>query len=219
VKPLLLLVLWWTGCARAFAAGTGWPDALREMQLPPDTRMNRENAVEVILDAFQSNATVKAIVILPGVADDFYLIHRDAPKLNLRATNLLDAITALTNATEVRATFQEPFLLLHVQRDLLQPACASEDERAARTLKERSHLPRVRWKDAHWETLQPVIQKALGRPVRPVGPSADAWHFNRHNLAAWGLSDWEFLSALSLAGSTKVTVQKRAIVFQVRDAP
>jgi hypothetical protein len=219
VKPLLLLILCCAACARVFPAEAGLADALRAMPLPPGTRINRENAMEVILDALQSNTVVKAIVILPGVADDFYLIHRDAPKLNLRAANLLEAITVLTNATEVRATFQQPFFLLYVQRDALNPACVAEDERIARTLKNQVHLRHACWKDMHWENIQPAVQKALSRTVKPKGPSSDAWHFSRHNLAGWELSDWELLNALSLAAGTKVTVQKKGIVFAVRGTP
>jgi len=216
MKPLLALFLGWMACLPAMAAGPDLAEALRAMPLPAQTRINRDNAIDVILDTFQSNRVVKAILFLPGVADDFYLIDRDAPPLNLGATNLFEAITALTNATAVRAIFQEPFLLLHVSRDTLSPACVAEEARVAGILRKENHLPHACWKDAHWERIQPIMERQFGRPVRPAGPSADGWHFSRHNLAAWGLSDWEFLNALSLAGGTRVTVQKRGIIVEVR---
>ncbi len=68
----------------------------------------------------------------------------------------------------------------------------------------------------HWERLQPQLEKRLSRPIRPVPQSTDAWHFERHNLAGWGLTGWEFLTAVSLAGKTSFSVQKQAISFQLR---
>src|SRR5947209_18774338 len=104
------------------------------MPISAETRLNRDNSIPLILRAFRSNEVVKALVWLPAVSDDFYLISRDKPKLNLEATNLLDAITALTRATELRATFQPPFLLLHLDRDHLEPSLIVNDAPAAARL-------------------------------------------------------------------------------------
>src|SRR6187402_870208 len=109
----LTIVLWWcVGLCLSFGAEQTWQSALARMPLPsPAPLLNRDNAVCVLLESFRSNAIVKALAVLPGVSDDFYLVNRDKPKLDLRATNLLEAIIALTNATTVRATFRAPFLL------------------------------------------------------------------------------------------------------------
>ena len=186
------------------------------MPLPP-VALNRSNAVDVLLGSFQSNAVVKAVVVLPGVSDDFYLIHRDAPPLNLHAANLWEGIIAFTNATAMRVMWRKPFVLLHAgARDVLEPSIRIEDAAMVGRLKLQSLPGRVLHLDAHWEMVQPALERALGRTVRPQGASTDAWHFNRHNLAGWNLTGWELLEVISLTGGTKVTVQNRGIDFQIR---
>lgn len=212
-----LLVCGWP--ALLHGAEESWVKALRTMPVPP-VALNRSNAVDVLLGAFQSNTVVKAIVVLPGVSDDFYLIHRDAPALNLRATNLWEGIVTLTNATAMRVTWRKPFVLLHARAsDVLEPSIRVEDAAMAARLKRHSLPNRVLHLDAHWETVQPTLERALGRRVRPDGASTEAWHFNRHNLAGWNLTGWELLEAISLTGGTSVTVLNRGIDFQIRGSP
>lgn len=203
----------------ARAADEPWVAALRAMPVPP-VALNRSNAVDLLLGAFQSNAVVKAVVVLPGVSDDFYLIHREAAALNLRVTNLWAAIVALTNATPVRVTWREPYVLLHAgAREVLQASIRMDDAVLAGRLKRQSLPGRVLHLDAHWETVQPALERALVCRVRPDGASTDAWHFNRHNLAGWNLTGWELLEVISLTGGTKVTVLNRGINFQIRGSP
>ena len=186
------------------------------MPLPsPAPLLNRDNAVCVLLESFRSNAIVKALVVLPGVSDDFYLVNRDKPKLDLRATNLLEAIITLTNATAVRATFRAPSLLLHVDTDRLDLLSQIEDSKLAERLRTGRHLLRASYCDAHWDQLQPVLQKTLDRPVRPQARSQDAWHFDRHNFAGWSLTDWEWLEVVALSGKTRFTVQRQAVLFDL----
>ena len=179
---------------------------------PP--QLNRDNCVGVLLSAFQSNQVVKALIVLPGVADDFYLINRDQPKLNLTARNLGEAVMALTNATALRATFRRPFLLLHLDRDLIEPELEVQNDDTAARFKREHHWNHAVYCDRHWETIQPELKGKLKIALRPSARSEDAWHFSRHNLAGWNLSDWEFLSALSLAGGTSVRIERSRIVFQ-----
>lgn len=187
------------------------------MPLPADApRLNRDNAVSLLLHAFRSNDVVKAILVLPEVADDFYLIHRDQPRLNLRATNLLDALIQLTNATALRLTFLEPFLLAHLANDRLDPSLVVTDADTARRLKAGRALVHGIFTDTHWERLQPRLATELKRGIQPEAGSQDAWHFARHNFAAWNLTGWELLAAVSLTGNTTVTVQKRDILFRER---
>ena len=194
-----------------------WHEPLRRMPLIPETVLNRDNCIPVLLGAFRSNHIVKALVFLPGVSDDFYLINREGPKLNIKATNLLEAITAITNATAVRITFSPPFLLLHLERDQTQPSLTIQP--AADALKRQTHIPRASWVDMHWERVQPILEGALRVKILPAAKSEDAWHFARHNLAAWNLTDWELLSALSLTGRTKVSIERRRIMFALPQAP
>jgi len=190
------------------------------MALPPGSPpLNRDNAIPLLLGAFSSNDVLKAMIFLPAVSDDFYLFNRAKPQLNIKAGNLFEAVTALTNATGLRATFRERFLLLHMDRDVLEPACLIRDAARAAQLKRVSHLRHARFSDMHWEKLQPVLQKTATIEVRPPAQSEDAWHFSRHNLAGWNLTDWELLNAVSLAGNTVCTVQKERLVFQQRPGP
>jgi hypothetical protein len=213
---LTIALAWLASICPVLAAGQSWQDALARMPLPADAPLlNRDNAVCVLLESFRSNSVVKALVVLPGVSDDFYLVNRDKPRLNLRAANLLEAFTALTNATAARLTFRAPFLLLHVDGDRLEPMSEIEDPKQAGRLKAGRHLPRVFHCDTHWDQLQPLLQRALARPVRPQARSKDAWHFDRHNLAGCGLTDWELLEAVALSGKTRFVVRKQAVVFDL----
>ena len=195
-----------------------WQTALAGMPLPaPAPLLNRDNAVCLLLDAFRSNDLVRALIVLPGVSDDFYLINRDRPKLNLRATNLLEAVNGLTNATAVQVTFKAPFLLLHLAADRIEPRFVIRDQATVGRLRSERHLAHPLYCDTHWERLQPELGKALGRLIWPQALSADAWHFDRHNFAGWGATDWELLVAISLASGTTFCVQTQAIIFRVQD--
>ena len=200
----------------ALPAEEPWQAALARMPISRETPLNRDNCLPLLLGSFRSNECIKALVVLPAVSDDFYLIHRDRQKLDIEAANLLTAITALTNATSLRATFKSSFLLLHLDRDSLEPSLIVTDKSTAEDCKARSHLPHALWIDLHWERLQPELHRSLKMDIRPAPQSMDAWHFARHNVAAWNLTDWELLEVLSLTGKTTVIVQKHRLLFQVR---
>lgn len=220
VVALICLAVSLGGISRLNAAGMAWPEVLSSMPLSaPALLLNRDNAICIILETLRSNNTIKAIVVLPSVLNDFYLINRDQPKLNLRATNLLEAVQVLTNATSVRATFRDPFLLLHLDSDRLQARFVVRDDATADELRAGHHFPRVLYCDTHWERLQPELQRRLPWRLRPAATATDAWHFERHNLAGWGLSDWELFAALSLGANTAFIVQKQAILFQLQAKP
>jgi hypothetical protein len=196
-----------------------WADALAAMPLPaPAPLLNRDNAVCAILESFRSNDVVKAIVVLPGVADDFYLIHRDRPKLNLRAENVLTAIRALTNTTALRATFRDPLLLLHTADDDLEPRVVLDPPRPGSDLdplQSAHHFWRVHFCDVSWDAAQPFLQSGLGRQVRPAVGSAESAHFERPSLAGWHLTDAEALRAFCLATKTVVSVSSGQITFSL----
>ena len=176
--------------------------------------LNRDNAASILLHSFRSNDVVKGFLILPDVFDDFYLINRDKPALNIRAANLLEALTQLTNVTTVRVTFREPFVMAHLSSDKLEPNIVVEDAATARPLKAERSLAYGVFVDAHWERLQPALMSELKRKVLPMADSQEAWHFARHNFAGCNLTAWQLISATALSGKTTVTVQKRAIVFR-----
>lgn len=206
----------WLGVLTAFGQA-GWQETLAGMPLPGGANpIERNNVIRRLLEGLQSNDVVRAIVVLPAVSDDLYLINRDKPALNLRATNLWQAVVALTNATEIRATFRPPFLLIHRDDDALDAQFTVKDAGAAQRLKSESRLSRALFCDTHWEKVRPVLNKALRPGIHPWGTSRGAWHFARHNLAAWRVSDWEVLVAVSLTGKSAFTVEKRRVTFEVR---
>ncbi len=212
----LLLVIVSIDATRAEEA---WRSALRQMPLAARSEtLARSNCLPVLLGAFQSNRVVKALVVLPGVSNDFYLLNRDRP-LNLAADNLADGLAALAATTEVRVTFREPFLLLHTAKDKLKPATTSFSSALTKSLRGRCSAPQVLLVDRHWDAVQPWLARLVRLEVTPQPASVDAWHFARHNLAAWQLDDWELLCALSLSGGTKFTLGKNRVRFEQRGTP
>jgi hypothetical protein len=207
------------------AAETGpWQAALSRMPLGEGVvELNRTNCVDLMLRAFQSNGVVKALVFMPGATDEFYLFRRAKASLGTPAPSLLDAVSALTNQTLVRATFRAPFLLLHTDEDPLEPEIAIEDTRTAERLKHVSFVPHALYNDRDWDYLQPLLRQKLDVFPRPARYSRGSWHFYRHSFAAWYLTGWEALEAAALAGKTRFTVGKKEVTFQVdrrtRSAP
>lgn len=200
-------------------AEEAWRAALRPMPLAAGGGpLARSNCLPILLAAFQSNNVVKALVALPGVSNDFYLLNRDRP-LNLAAGNLADALATLADTTAVRVTFREPFLFLHTAGDKLKPESTSFSGTLTRRLRSQCSAPKVLLTDRHWDVVQPWLTRMLGMDVTPEPGSMDAWHFARHNLAAWQLDDWDLLCALSLSSGTKFTLGKNRLLFEQRGAP
>lgn len=175
--------------------------------------LNRENCIPVMLAAFQSNSIVKALIFLPGVTDDFYLVNRGKP-LDLRAGNLVEALIALTNTTDIRVSFQSPSLLVHLDRDRAVPIVQSKHAATATRLQISAPLRRVLFCDRPWTSLQPELSRLLGLKLLPIAKSREAAHLTRVNFAGWGLTDCELLGALSLASRTTVTIQRNRAVIE-----
>jgi hypothetical protein len=206
--------------AVSLATGQNWQDALAQMQMPPTApALNRSNCIPAMLRAFQPDRTVKALVFLPGVADDFYLIHRDAPPLNLQAHTLLEAVAALTNTTAVRVTFRAPLLLLHLDRDSVDPAFSTKSRSTADRLAGQHSLPQALFVDRPWDTLQPELKNAFRLNFQPKIKSPEAQHLIRVNLAGWHLTDWEWLTALALSSRTTCRVSRNRVSFEPNAGP
>lgn len=209
----------WLMTTLALLAQSNWPAQLEQMPLPADAPLlNRDNCAEILLQAFRPSDTVKALIFLPSVADDFYLINRGR-KLDLRVGDLRAAIEALTNTTAVRVTFRAPFLLLHTERDTLESVLQVKHSRTARRLKQQRHLPHALFNDQHWEQLQPILMHTLGLDVRPAADATAAWHFARPSFAGWHLTDWELVTATALAGKVWVSIGKGRVVFAAGTPP
>ena len=195
-------------------AAENWPDALAKMPLTcPVTELNKTNCVAVMLGAFQSNQVVKALIFMPGATDEFYFFNRGRATLTPGSPTLLDAVTALTNQTLIRATFRPPLLLLHTAEDPLEPMGRVAHKGVAQALKQRHFVPRVIYNDRDWDYLHPILTETLGVKILPVAATSDSWHFYRHSFAAWDLNGWEALESISLAGKTTFTV-RRTLVFK-----
>ena len=72
-----------------------------------------------MLNAFQSNGVVKALIFMPGATDELFFFRRAHATLTNANPSLLDAVAALTNQTHIQAAFQPPLLLLHTTEDAL----------------------------------------------------------------------------------------------------
>ena len=197
-----------------FAADPAWQPALARMPLGAGvTTLAETNCVAAMLPAFQSNDVVKALVFMPGATDEFYMFHRARATLTSESPTLLDAITALTNQTNIRVTFRPPLLLLHTDEDPLEPLANIVDVATADRLRQENFLPHALFIDRDWDFMMPVLEKQLKMDFRPWPHRRESWHFYRHSFAAWNLTGWEALQAVSLAGKETFTVEKKRVVF------
>lgn len=196
-------------------AGT-WSSELHRMPLGSNAReLNRTNCVPLMLNAFPSNATVKALIFMPGATDELYFFRRVKVSLTNESPSLLDAVMALTNQSPLRATFRPPFLLLHSDEDVLDLIVDIQHPPTVAKLQQRGPMPRWLFNDRDWDELLAVIRKPLRTALRPYARSMDSWDFYRHSFAAWNLTAWETLEAAALAGKTKMTVRRGVVEFKL----
>jgi hypothetical protein len=190
-------------------------EALARMPLAPGiTYLSRTNCVEVMLRAFQSNATVKALIFMPGATDEFYMFRRAEAKVTNAKPTLLDAICALTNQTHIRATFRAPALLLHTSEDPLEPLIEIKHKATAERLKTSPCAPLLAYNDRDWDFMHGAISKRLGAKLKPELGSPDSWHFYRHSFAGWNLTGWETLECLARAGKSRFTLRRNTVIFE-----
>jgi hypothetical protein len=208
----LMVVL---GERSSLGAGAAWESALAAMPLPAGvTRLEQTNCVHLLLNAFQSNDVVKALIFMPGATDELYMFHRAKAVLDKVSPTLLDAVIALTNQTFIRATFRPPFLLLHSDEDPLEPLAQIHDERTAARIRKAKFKRHVVFEDQDWDSLLFELERTYGVWFYPRAGSTSSWHFYRHSFAAWRLTGWEGLQAVSLAGKTRFTVERGKVVFE-----
>ncbi len=211
-----LMLLVWPATAQE-----PWAAALASMPLSkPPGSLTSSNCVETVLGAFRSNATVKAVIFMPGATDELYMFKRVHVALTNAEPNLLHAVISLTNQSHIRAAFKSPFLLLHTEEDILEPKVTIEDGRAIWPEGERGRavpapIPHLLCNDRDWDFLQPILKRALRLEVRPWRHSRDSWHFYRHSLAGWNLTAAEALAMAALSGKTQCTIRRHEVVFEV----
>ena len=180
----------------------------------PARELNESNVVSTVLGAFQRNNAAKALIFMPGATDEFYFFHRARATITNSLPTLLDAISALTNQTYVRATLQPPFLILHTAEDPLETIAVVEDQKTADKIKRKKFRKEVLYNDRDWNFMQPILSFYLDAKVLPAPGSHDMYHFFRHSFAGFDLNAWEALEATTLAGKTKFTVKKGKIIFE-----
>ena len=177
--------------------------------MAPVRLLSRTNCVETMLQAFQKDDFVKALVFMPGATDEFYFFRRATAIVTNPSPTLLDAIAALTNQTHIRTAFRPPLLLLHTEEDPTEPDIKVESETAKQRLERSPFLTHVIYNDRDWDALQPTLRKAFKAEVYPYVGSTGSWHFYRHSFAEWNLTAWEALEAVTLAGKSKCRIEKQ----------
>jgi hypothetical protein len=213
---LLVVGAWLTAASASAPAQETWQDALSRMPLGAGaTELNRANCVPLMLNAFQSNAVVKALIFMPGATDELYFFRRADAKLTNANPSLLDAVVALTNQTYIQATFQPPLLLLHTTADLLEAMAIIKNQSTAATLHQKAIPDRIVFMDAGWDDVRAVLNKKMSVGLRPFSNAPDSWHFFRHNFAACGVTEWEMLEAMALTDKTKFTVRWLTAGFEL----
>jgi hypothetical protein len=197
-------------------AAENWPVELSRMPLGTGpTKLNRTNCAQLSLGGFQSNATVKALIFMPGATDELYFLRRVEVVVTNPVPTLFDAIVALTNQSPLRVTFRPPFLLLYSEEDALDLDIKIQHERTAQKLKTGKPVPHLAVIDRDWTQLLKVMKKRIGPTLLPYEGTTGSWHFYRHTFASWNLTPWETLEASALAGKTKFTVIRNGVVFEL----
>lgn len=205
-RTMAIFLLAVTVSARVFGEGS-WQEAFARMPLGANVReLSRTNGIPLMLNAFQSNSVVKALVFLPGAADDFVFYRRAHAELTNAKPSLLDAVTALTNQTHIHAEFRPPFLLLYTSEDTLGPVATIKSKSTAAKLRKRIVPGRLVFCDCNWDNLRPALRHKLSVGLWPYPDAPGSWHFWPNNFAACGLTQWELLEAIARSDKTTFTL-------------
>jgi hypothetical protein len=212
----LVVFAWLMTASGIVLAEETWQSALSRMPLGVNaTELNRTNCVSLMLNAFQSNAVVKALIFMPGATDELYFFRRAHAKLTNANPSLLDAVVALTNQTYIQATFQPPLLLLRTTEDPANVIAVIKNKSTATKLQMQSIPDRVVFNDAGWDEVRAVLSKKLSVGLRPFSDTPDSWHFYRHNFAVCGVTEWGMLESIAWTGKTSFTVRWWTVDFQI----
>ena len=194
-----------------------WQNALGRMPLGTPqggtTELNQTNCVSLMLNAFQSNGVVKALIFMPGAADELYFFRRAHAALTNANPSLLDAVAALTNQTHIQAAFQPPLLLLHTTEDAPDAIVVVKNKSTEAKLRQTTVPGCALFNDSDWDAVRTSLKGKLGVGLRPFSNAPDSWHFYRHNFAACGVTEWQLLEAVALANKTSFTVHWLTVDF------
>lgn len=218
ILPAIIIMI--VGIYGRVLADESWQGALSKMPLGTGvTQLSRTNAIPVILNAFQSNSIVKALIFMPGAADEFVFLRRAHARLMTANPSLADAIMALTNQTYIQAKFSPPFLLLYTTQDSLEPINVVKSRSAAAKLKGRTVPGHMVFCDSNWDYTRRAVAKKLSIEMLPFSNSLDSSHFWPNNFAAYGLTQWELLEAVALSGKTTFTLHWLTANFELDMRP
>lgn len=207
MKTASAIFIFVTGFWISTFADESWQAALSQMPLGSNvTELTRTNAIPLMLNAFQSNSVVKALIFMPGAADEFVFLRRAHVVLTNANPSLMDAVTALTNQTYIRAEFRPPFLLLYTTEDELEPIAIVKSKSTAAKLQARIVPGRMVLCDSNWDYSRKAVAKKVSVTVLPFSDDPSSWHFWPNNFAACGVTQWELLETLALSGKTTFTV-------------
>jgi hypothetical protein len=192
-----------------------WQAELAKMPLAyPVKELNEKNCADVMLPSLHWNPVVKALIFMPGATDEFYFFHRAKAVLTNEAPTLLDAVSALTNQTLIVATYRAPFLILHTTEDPIEPVGVIEDQKTADRIRAKEFKHFAIYNDRRWDEMQPMLEFQLNTRVLPPTKSHDTAHFFRTTFCCYELNGWQMCEAMAMAGKTKFTVKKKAVVFE-----
>jgi hypothetical protein len=216
MKIALAIFVLVAGVSAGALADDNWQQALAQMPLGVSaTELNRTNTIPIILNAFQSNSVVKALIFMPGAADEFVFLRRAHVTLTNANFSLADAIVALTNQTYIRAEFQAPFLLLYNTQDTLESIATIKSKSTAARLQARIVPGHMLFCDCNWDFMRPVIARKLSVGVRPFSNSPESWHFWPANFAAYNLTQWELIETVARTSKTTFTLYWLTVHFQL----
>jgi hypothetical protein len=184
-----------------------WQDAFSRMPLGAQaTQLTRTNAIPLMLNAFQSNSVAKALIFMPGAADEFVFYRRAHATFTNADPSLADAIIALTNQTDIHAIFRSPFLLLYTSEDLLNPIITVKSKSTLAKLQKCIVPDRIVLVDCNWDFVRPKLQNKLSVGIRPYPNAPSSWHIWPSNFAACGATQWELVQAIALSSKTMLTL-------------
>ena len=167
--------------------------------------------VDLVLTNFQPSSEIRAVVLMPGAADRLYFYDWGEVKLPPNPT-LLDAITALTNAADLRIFVAPPFLLLGMSYD--NPADPLTYTPTAKPgLNERKQKGRTYYLDRPYDRLLPKAEKFTKLKFIPKRTSPDSWHYYRLSFVGYDLTADELLRALAYGTKTTVVVDRKRANF------
>lgn len=200
----------------AIGRAQDWTNALARMPIGTNVAwLTRTNCAQVLFQALSADATVKAIVFMPGATDELYFFHRVNVRLTNARPSLLDAVQALTNQSPLRIVFRAPLLLIHSEEDVLELDIKVEHPATVSKLKAATIAGRQEFLDRDWKAVRDHHLRKIAVGISPLNRFAITRHFYRHTYAGWNLTAWETLEATAFAGKTRFVVGRNRATFDL----